>query len=65
MSIEIQQIIDDARAEAEKEGRKEAAELANYLWSNGRGDDALRAAEDSVFFDKLLAELRGGMMVAK
>lgn len=61
VSRELQQIIDNEKAEE----RKNMAGLMNYLWSNGRGDDAKRASEDESFLAKLLAEFRGGMMVTK
>ncbi len=40
-----------------KEGEQNATILINYLWENGRGEDASRAANDNDFFNKLLAEL--------
>ena len=43
--------------EREEEGEKKAANLINYLWENGRGDDAKKAANNKDFFDKLLSEL--------
>jgi hypothetical protein len=44
---------------ARKEGQKEMVELMNYLWSNGRGEDAKRASTDEGFLSKLLAEFSG------
>ena len=44
--------------EGRREGRQEASLLMSYLWKNGRGEEAERAAEDKDFFDQLLAELR-------
>ena len=39
-----------------KIGEKNATKLINYLWLNGRGEDAQRAEQDKDFFDRLLAE---------
>ncbi|MBQ8947673.1 MAG: hypothetical protein IJ058_12830 [Lachnospiraceae bacterium] len=48
-----------------REERKDVTGLMNYLLSNGRNDDALKASTDETFLNKLLAEFRGGVMVAK
>ena len=56
---------ESVRRETEKKTQKDMAGLMNYLLKNGRGDDALKASEDESFLNKLLAEFRGGMMVAK
>ena len=39
-----------------QEGRKNAMALTNWLWSNGRGEEAKKAADDSNLFDMLFAE---------
>ena len=65
LSKELQQVIDDEKVEAEKKAVNDMAGLMNYLWSNGRGDDAIKAGKDESFLNKLLAEFRGGMMGAK
>ena len=43
-----------SRQEGEKAGRKEglraASDLMNFLWRNGRGEDALRASSDGKLF---------------
>ena len=65
LSKELQQVIDNEKAEAQKETQRDMAGLMNFLWSNGRGDDAIKAGKDEGFLNKLLAEFRGGMMVAK
>ena len=56
---------EEGRAEGRAEGQMNATKLMNYLWSNGRGDDAIKAGQDEGFLAKLLAEFQGGMMVAK
>ncbi len=49
----------------EERGQKESADLINYLWSNGRGEEAKRAANDEELLHKLLVEYRSGMMAEK
>lgn len=39
-----------------KEGRQETTALMNYLWSNGRAEDARRASEDEAYLSELLGE---------
>ena len=65
VSKELQQVIDREKAEAERRERKDTARLMDFLWSNGRSDDAKKAVSDESFLNKLLAEFRGGMMAAK
>ena len=48
-----------------REAEKDMAGLMNYLLSNGRNDDALKASTDENFLNKLLADFRSGLMVAK
>lgn len=43
--------------EVESRGEQNAANLMNYLWRNGRGEEAERAAKDKDFFNKLLSEM--------
>ena len=50
------------REEGREEGREESADLINFLWSNGRGEDALKASKDKDFLEKLLAEYKSGML---
>ena len=45
-----------------KEGRKETGELLNFLWRNGRGEDALRASSDETYLEQLLAEFQSGKL---
>ncbi len=53
---------EEGRKEGREEGHKESAELINYLWSNGRGEDAQKASKDKDFLEKLLAEFKSGML---
>ena len=55
----------EGRQEGERKAQKEMAGLMNYLLSNGRGEDALKASTDENFLNQLLAEFRGGLMVAR
>ena len=45
-----------------QEGRKETGELLNFLWRNGRGEDALRASSDETYLEQLLAEFQSGKL---
>ena len=49
------------RKEGRKEGQMEITKLMNYLLTNGRSEDAIRATSDEGFLDKLLAEFKDGM----
>ena len=51
------------RQEGRQEGRQETSELMNYLWSHGRGEDALKASKDQSLLEKLLAEFRSLSLV--
>ena len=52
-------------ATVRREAEKDMAGLMSFLASNGRSDDIVKAGQDENFLNKLLAEFRGGMMVAK
>ena len=41
----------------ENRGEQNAAKLFNYLWKNGRSDDAERAEREPDFLDQLMKEL--------
>ena len=60
-------LIGEKRGEerGEKRGRKNATALINYLWENGRGEDAKKAAVDNNFFDKLMEELMPVLTLAR
>ena len=55
----------EGRKEGRKEGEQNATILINYLWENGRGEDARKAANDNEFFNKLLAELMPALSTEK
>ena len=46
-------VLEDMRAES----RQDTAKLFNYLWKNGRGEEAERAEREPDFLDKLLKEI--------
>ena len=60
-----EKVMEKERQEGERKGQKEVAGLMSFLASNGRSDDIVKAGQDETFLNKLLAEFRGGMMVAK
>ena len=51
--------------EVQAKGEQNAANLINYLWRNGRGEEAERAAKDKDLFNKLLTELMPVLTLAK
>ena len=55
----------EGHKEGHKEGKKEVAGLMSFLASNGRSDDIVKAGQDETFLNKLLADFRSGLMVAK
>ena len=52
--------IKKSEEEGRREGEKKAADLINYLWLNGRGEDAMKASEDQDYFDALLSDYQNG-----
>ena len=58
-------ILDQGREEGREEGQQETAKLMNFLLTNNRNEDALKASSDRNYLNKLLAEFRNGLMVAK
>ena len=65
MEKERQEGHKEGKKEGQKEMKKDMAGLMSFLASNGRSDDIVKAGQDENFLNKLLAEFRGGMMVAK
>lgn len=51
-----EKVMEKEREEGRQEGVKNAASLTNWLWMNGRGEDAQKAATDSALFSRLWAE---------
>ncbi len=56
-AVTMCKVLDEVESRGEKRGEQNAANLMNYLWRNGRGEDAERAAKDNDYFNKLLSEL--------
>jgi len=54
----MKKALNTERQEGRREGRQETTDLMNYLWSHGRGEDALRASKDRLFMDRLFLEFR-------
>ena len=51
--------------EVQAKGEQNATNLINYLWENGRSEDAKKAAKDKNFFNQLLTELMPVLTPAK
>ena len=51
-------VLDKVQSKGKQEGRKETGDLLNFLWSNGRGEEAKKAVSDQALFDKLFAEFK-------
>ena len=47
------------------ESRQDATKVINYLWKNGRGEEAERAEREPDFLDKLLKEIMPILTSAK
>ena len=58
-------VLDRVEKRGELKGQRETAKLMNFLWSNGRGDDAMKASNDEGFLKKLLKEFEKGLLVAE
>ena len=65
MSEVLDRVENKGRTAGRKEGQMEIAKLMNYLLTNGRSDDAIRATNDESFLNKLLTEFNAGMLIAK
>ena len=49
----------EGRKEGRKEGQQSVAKLMNYLLTNDRGEDAMRATQDEEYLNRLLSEYAG------
>ena len=54
----------NAKKAGEKIGEKNAADLINFLWLNGRGEDAQRASNDSAYLKLLMKEFKSGKLTS-
>ncbi len=64
VATEFQKIMDDERKAGIEIGVNDTAGLLNFLWSHGRGDDAMRAGSDKEYMNQLLNDYRSGALVA-
>ena len=55
----LDRIENRGRAEGRAEERKEITGLMSFLASHGRTDDIVKAGQDEIFLNKLLADFRG------
>ena len=59
------EVLDRIENRGVNKGRKEAVDLMNFLWSNGRGEEAMKASKDDKFLNTLLADFVAGKLAAK
>ena len=64
MSKAFERSMEDAVQAGEKKGLKNAAALMNFLWSNGRSDDAIKAGNDEDYLNQLLNDFNSGVLTA-
>ena len=57
--------IEQGIVQGEKKGQRSTAGLMNFLWSNGRSDDAIRAGKDEDYLDQLLKDYASGVLTAE
>ena len=62
LEYDAKTIRNKALADGEKRGEKRGADLMNFLWSNGRGEDALKASSDENYLEQLLEEFQSGKL---
>ncbi len=65
MCTVLDKVQSKGRQEGQNEMKKDMAGLMSFLASNGRSDDIVKAGQDESFLNKLLADFRNGLMVAK
>ena len=69
MGEAMRRVMRDDLAESERRGEQQgeqrATKVINYLWENGRGEEAKKAADDKDFLDKLLTEIMPILTPAK
>ncbi len=58
MCTVLDKVENRGRIKGRQEERQETGDLLNYLWSNGRGEEAKKAVLDQELFDKLFAEFK-------
>ena len=61
----MSEVLDRVENKGRKAGQMEIAKLMNFLLTNGRSEDAIRATNDESFLNKLLSDFNRGLMAAK
>ena len=61
----MSEVLDRVENKGRKAGQMEIAKLMNFLLTNGRSEDAIRATNDESFLNKLLSDFNSGLMAAK
>ena len=65
----MSEVLDRVEKRGETRGRKagqmEITKLMNFLLTNGRSEDAIRATNDEGFLNKLLTDYNSGLMATK
>ncbi len=56
------EVLDRVENKGRMEGQVEVTRLMNYLLTNGRNEDAIRATSDEEFLNKLLADFNAGRL---
>ena len=54
----VQEGVQQGIQQGTDQGREETTKLINYLWKNGRGEEAEKAEKDRNFLKKLLDEFK-------
>ena len=56
--------MEEAIRTGERKGQQETAGLLNFLLTNGRNDDAIRATSDEEYLSQLLKDFNNGVLTA-
>ena len=65
LRTEADDILEQGIEQGIEQGSQKAADLINFLWSQGRGDEAQRASKDRGLLNRLLEEFKSGSMPAQ
>ena len=64
-AVTMCKVLDEVQARGIQQGEQNATKVINYLWKNGRGEEAERAEREPDFLDKLLKEIMPVLTPAK
>ena len=64
-AVTMCKVLDEVENRGISTGRTDATKVINYLWKNGRGEEAERAEREPDFLDKLLKEIMPVLTPAK